>query len=330
MGQLPFESVTRTLLVRQVEETSGIGSAPEERSVQELLDFGFVILDKPEGPTSAEASREIGKLLGQKKSGHSGTLDPKVTGVLPIGLGRATRVLGALLPAGKEYRGIMHLHDKADESEILRAVDEFRGEITQLPPVRSSVKREERQREIYYIDLHEIQGRNIDFTVGCQAGTYIRKLCHDIGERLGTGAHMKSLVRTRVGPFSADDLVGMDDVERAGTAYKEGDESRIREIVIPAEHAVGHLPAAWCNDIACEAISYGIQVDARGVCRVQDGIEKGDRIAMMTLKGELAALAEAMVSSGEMIQMEKGYVIQPRKVFCKRYFPVSPNDKGEG
>ncbi|MEM4734987.1 MAG: RNA-guided pseudouridylation complex pseudouridine synthase subunit Cbf5, partial [Candidatus Thorarchaeota archaeon] len=170
-----------------------------------LLNNSVIVLDKPPGPTSHEVAAWVRKILGVSKAGHSGTLDPAVSGILPIGIGTATRAMQALLPAGKEYVCVMELHSAVAEDRIREVVEEFTGKIYQRPPLKSSVKRVVRVREIYYDEVLEIQDRLVLMRIGCEAGTYVRKLCYDIGEVLGVGAHMKQLRRTRVGILREDD-----------------------------------------------------------------------------------------------------------------------------
>lgn len=119
----------------------------------------------------------VKRILSLNRAGHSGTLDPKVTGVLPVMLGNATKIANVLLKAGKEYVCIMRLHQQESKGKIRKAAAEFVGTIYQRPPLRSSVKRRLRTRQIYYLDILEIDGQDVLFRVGCQAGTYIRKLC---------------------------------------------------------------------------------------------------------------------------------------------------------
>jgi predicted RNA-binding protein (TIGR00451 family) len=176
--KLPFEEIKRKTIVKNKSKTNDkYGKKPEQRTTEEIINYGVINIDKPSGPSSHQVSGYLQKILNIKKAGHSGTLDPHVTGVLPIALGRATRVVEYLLKAGKEYVGIMHLHKKVDEKEIKKAFKEFTGKIKQLPPIKSSVKRQERTREIYYLKILEIDKQDVLFKVGCQAGTYIRKLC---------------------------------------------------------------------------------------------------------------------------------------------------------
>ena len=163
------------------------GTPPEDRSINDLLNLGVINLDKPANPTSHEVSAWIKQILGINKAGHGGTLDPSVTGCLPVALGRATRALQVLLPAGKEYICVMKLHSPQTREKVEEVLENFRGKIYQTPPVRSNVKRQLRVRKIYHLELLEHMDSQFSLLhVECAAGTYIRKLCHDIGLILGT------------------------------------------------------------------------------------------------------------------------------------------------
>lgn len=161
----------------------------------------LVLLDKPSGITSHDAVQEVKKIYRAEKAGHCGTLDLKVTGLLVIALNEARKAMPVLMGLNKKYRGIMQLHSYCSESEIKNVFQKFTGTITQTPPVRSRVKRAPRKRKIYSLKILKTDGKEVSFQVICEAGTYIRKLVHDMGEELGCGAHMKSLRRTSVGPF---------------------------------------------------------------------------------------------------------------------------------
>ncbi|NMB66643.1 RNA-guided pseudouridylation complex pseudouridine synthase subunit Cbf5 [Candidatus Woesearchaeota archaeon] len=208
----------------------------KEKSIKELLEFGIIILDKPSGFTSFEVSDHVKKLLNLKKTSHFGTLDPMVTGVLPIALGRACKLTGFFLGEDKEYEGIMHIHEDISIEEIKKAINEkFVGKIKQLPPVRSSVKRQEREREIKKFELIEKNNKDISFRVECQGGTYIRKLIHDLGEEIKIGAHMTKLKRIRAGIFTDKNMISKEKLERAVEEYKKGNEENLKDIIIPAE-----------------------------------------------------------------------------------------------
>ena len=211
-----------------------------KKTTEELLEFGIINIDKPSGPTSFDTSDFIKKTLGLRKTSHFGTLDPKVTGILPVALNRGCKLTGFFIGEDKEYVGIMRFHENLKLAEIKKAIKEkFTGIITQLPPVKSRVKRQHREREIKTFELIEKEGQDILFRVVCQGGTYIRKLVHDLGEFLGVGAHMLELRRTRAGIFSENDKnypsVNLFDFEKAVEEYKKGKDKLLREIIIPGE-----------------------------------------------------------------------------------------------
>ncbi len=316
MGKLPADEKREVLIKASDFTDPEYGCDPESRPMEEHLRLGIINLDKVQGPTSHEVVSWIKRVLRVKKAGHGGTLDPKVSGVLPVAIEDATKLTQTLLPAGKEYVAVMYLHDDVDSEELRETLDEFVGEITQKPPVRASVKRRPRERKIYYINLLERENRNVLLKIGCQAGTYIRKLCHDIGESLGTGAHMAELRRTRTGPFEEDEtLSSLHDLADAFAFWKEDDiEDPLRKAVQPAEKTVEHLPKIVVRDGAVDALCRGASLAAPGVLSVESGISPDDLIAEMSLKGELIALAEAKMSSQEIIDAEHGIVAEPERV----------------
>jgi len=213
----------------------------KEKPIQELLKSSILNIDKPSGPTSFTVSQFVKNSLGINKTSHFGTLDPIVTGVLPVALGRACRLNDYFIHRNKEYAGIMRLHKEVDEKILKSAIKKFIGKITQLPPVRSRVKRAERVREIVSFEILEKEGKDVLFKTEVQAGTYIRKLIHDLGEQI-CGAHMLELRRTKAGIFSEEDIVNLYDFESAVNEYKKGNESSLRKILVPAEIISQVLP----------------------------------------------------------------------------------------
>ncbi|MBW2969176.1 RNA-guided pseudouridylation complex pseudouridine synthase subunit Cbf5 [Candidatus Woesearchaeota archaeon] len=319
MNKLPFETIERSILTRkQCRTNRDYGLDPKKRPVEQLIKQGVVNINKPAGPTSHIIADHVKKILNLKKAGHSGTLDPKVTGVLPIALDRATRVTQVLLPAGKEYVALMHLHKPVEIKLLKKTLREFIGKIEQLPPIRSAVKRRLRKRSIYYLEILEVEEQDVLFRIGCQAGTYIRKLCHDIGKKLGTGAHMAQLIRTKAGPFTDKDMVYLQDLTDALWYWKnKGNEKQIRKIIYPIEHAIGHLSKVWINDFAVDTICHGADLKIPGICKLHDNIKKNDIIAIMTLKDELVAFGKAVLSSEEMFHDERGVAVKSHKVFME-------------
>ncbi|MHA1613923.1 MAG: RNA-guided pseudouridylation complex pseudouridine synthase subunit Cbf5 [Candidatus Thorarchaeota archaeon] len=295
-------------------------SSLDNLPIEYLLQNGVVVLDKPAGPTSHEVATWVRNILGVDKVGHGGTLDPGVTGVLPTGVGNATKAMQALLHAGKEYIGVLELHHNADDDDIRRVVNDFVGKLYQKPPLRSSVKRVLRIREVYYNHIIEIKGRLVLFRVGSQAGTYIRKLCFDIGEALGVGGHMRELRRTRVGNFREDEhLCSLYDLKDAFIFWKEeGDESLLRRYLQPVEFGIGHLPFIRVRDSAVDAICHGANLAATGVIALSSGIKNGDMIAIKTLKDEVIALARSTESSERIAKAKSGIIAKSERVLMVR------------
>ncbi len=222
------------------------------------------------------------------------------------------------MSGGKEYVCVMKLHDDVSESKIREIAEEFQGDIYQKPPLRSSVKKALRTRSIYYIDILEVDKRYVLLRVGCQAGTYIRKLVHDMGEVLGSGAHMRELRRTRVGPFSEDrGLTTLRDLAEVVGAYKAGDEKILKSIVQPVEEAIALIPKVWIRDTAVNAICHGADLALPGIVSLNSGIEVDDLVAIFTLKGELVALGKALMTSEEILEREKGIAVKTERVIMK-------------
>ncbi len=308
-----------SVLVKAHDQTDQrYGSIPEDRPIEELFDRGGINLDKPYGPTSHEVASWVKRILNISRAGHSGTLDPKVTGVLPILLGNATKVVKALLLAPKEYVCLMHLHHPVPEDRIRAVCAEFTGRIYQRPPVKSAVKRNLRVRTVYYIRIEEIEGEDVLFTVGCEAGTYIRKLCHDIGIAIGVGAHEAELRRTKAGPFDENNLVSLHDLRDAYVAWKEsGDETAIRSMIFPVERALIHLPRVTIRDRAVDAICHGASLAVPGLLTLSKGIGSGDTVAVYTQKGEAVSLGIARMSDKEMLRAKTGIAVQTSRVLME-------------
>ena len=240
--------------------------------------------------------------------------------MLPIALEEATKVIQAFQLAGKEYVCVMRLHGDVSEEKLRRVFEEFVGEIYQRPPVRASVKRRLRTRRIYYLELLEVEGRNVLFRVGCEGGTYIRKLCYDIGEVLGCSAHMQELRRTRAGPLTEENnCVDLYDISYCCSLWKEkGDETQIRKIVMPMEKALEYMPKIYIRDSAVDAICHGANLAAPGVVSLETEIQKGGTVAIFTLKGEAVALATALATTEEILKMTHGFVAKTKRVLMPR------------
>jgi len=243
-----------------------------------------------------------------------------VTGVLPVTLEESTKIVQALLYSGKEYVCVMKLHGDTTETRINEVLEEFEDTIYQRPPLRASVKRQLRTRKIYCIDFLEMDGRNVLFRVDCEGGTYIRKLCYDVGEALGCGAHMQELRRTRAGPFTESESI----VTFHYVAYwfaewqQQKDDKILKKIIQPMETALALLPKIYVRDSAVDAVCHGASLTAPGVLSVEAGIGTGSMVAIMTLKGEAVALARAATATEEILGMNHGVVAKAERVLMPR------------
>ena len=316
----PWE-IKRELIVKTEDTTDPkYGRKPHERPAEDYIRYGVINLDKTAGPTSHEVAAWVKKIMHLTRIGHGGTLDPKVTGVLPITLEDSTKMVQALLYSGKEYVCVMKLHGDAKEEHVRKVLEEFEDVIYQRPPLRSSVKRQLRTRRIYYIDFIEMDGRNVLFKVGCEGGTYIRKLCYDIGEILGCGAHMQELRRTRAGPFVEDNnKVTLHDVAYWFAEWQEKKEEKIlHKFIQPMETALGLIPKIVIRDSAVDALCHGANLTAPGVLSIESGIVKDSITAILTLKGEAVALAKTLLSTEEILNLKHGTVASLERVLMTR------------
>ncbi len=218
---------------------------------------------------------------------------PKVTGVLPIGLEKSTRIMPVVAHSVKEYVCVMELHGEVDEDKLRKALELFKGPIYQRPPLKSSVKRVLRVRKVHDIRLLETKGRHALLHVVSEPGTYMRKLCHDLGIVLGTGAHMRELRRTRTGPFSEDKSVTLQELSEAIYLYEnEGHEELLRRIIHPVEVAVCELPKIVVKDTAVGSIVNGSPLYKGGIIAYTKNIETERWTALLTLRGELIGLGK--------------------------------------
>jgi len=250
--------------------------------MEDLLNFGLINIDKPAGPTSYSVSEFVRRKLGLKKTSHMGTLDPKVTGVLPITLGRACKLAGYFIKHDKSYVGVLHTHKDQNMTELQKLIDDnFVGKIKQTPPHRSAVKREERERTVYSFKFLEAGDTKRDFLFECkvEGGTYIRKICSDLGEMIG-GAHMGELRRGEAGIFDEGSIVSLYDFEKAVDLYKSGDGSLLKGMVVRAEDAIKKvLPVAQVDKSAIKSLHTGKPLYSSNV-EGGDDLKNGDVFAL--------------------------------------------------
>jgi len=292
------------------------GTYYDKRSFEQLLQYGLILLDKPPGPTSHETVAWLKRILKIPKAGHSGTLDPQVSGVLPMGLGDGTKALEVLLYGPKEYHAIGRLHSLPSPEKLKKVLEEFTGELYQKPPQRSAVLRQTRTRTIYELELLEQKERLLVLRVLCEAGTYIRKLIYDIGEILGPGATMIELRRTRVHQFNENSkLVTLHELANAYSLWTEKkDDSKLKELIIPIEHAFSEIKSVIIRDSAVDALCHGAQLAIPGILEASTDLKVNDLVAIYTQKGEIVALAKTLLSLEDITEKTKGYAFETKRI----------------
>ena len=288
---------------------------------------GVIIIDKPAGKTSHDVVQDVKRALRVKKAGHAGTLDPLATGVLPVCVNEGTKLAGFLAGGRKEYRVTMLLGVKTDtldiegavvehreprvgQGDIERALAAFSGKIVQQPPRYSAIKHKgralhqwarkgtpvdapPRDVEIYEIRLESVRLPHVTFHVSCSKGTYMRSLCDDIGERLGCGACLSALRRTRSGPFQEGSAVPL---EHTGDRLRSELEMR----VMPLSEMLPELASVTVDAGMAERIRRGFQPTAESLeGKVIPSIAAGDVIKFITPERELVALARWLRPAGD-------------------------------
>ncbi len=289
-----------------------------EHTAKDLIQSGVVNLNKPMGPTSHQVSAWVKSMVGIDKVGHGGTLDPRVTGVLPLGLGSSARVLNILTLSSKEYVGVMRLHQDLPKKRVEQVCSEFVGNIYQFPPLRSAVKRQLRIRTIYSLAILEHQKRDVLFQVECAAGTYIRSLVHDIGLVLGSGAHMQELRRVKTGPFHERDSVTLHELKDAYVFWHEEEEdSQLKKCVWPMETLLLDLPKIIIQDSAVDAVCHGAPLAVPGIIQFEEIVRKSELVAIFTQHGEGVAIGKAQMLSSDIMDSKSGIVTKTWRVLME-------------
>ncbi|GLT95871.1 hypothetical protein SLE2022_135280 [Rubroshorea leprosula] len=299
------------------------GYSPLKRPLTEYIRYGIMNLDKPANPSSHEVVAWIKRILRVEKTGHSGTLDPKVTGNLIVCIERATRLVKSQQGAGKEYVCVARLHSKVpDVAKVARALETLTGAVFQRPPLISAVKRQLRIRTIYESKLLEYDADRhlVVFWISCEAGTYVRTMCVHLGLILGVGGHMQELRRVRSGiSGERDNMVTMHDVMDAQWVYDNyRDESYLRRVIMPLEVLLTSYKRLVVKDSAVNAICYGAKLMIPGLLRFENDIEVGEEVVLMTTKGEAIALGIAEMTTAVMATCDHGVVAKIKRVVMDR------------
>jgi predicted rRNA pseudouridine synthase len=245
--------------------------------VSSLLKNCFIVVDKPRGPPSAQVGNWVRDIVNVQKSGHIGTLDPAVSGVLIIALGKAVKLSKFLSGQDKEYVAIMQLHKKVSEDKIHAVFKKFTGDIEQMPPLRSAVAKKLRTRTIHNMEILDIQDKMVLFKVKCQGGTYIRKLIFDMGKKLGCGANMLELRRTQSGKVKEKESYSIYEIKDAYWEHKEKNNStKLLKMLRSPEDLLDFLPVIKVKNTAVPSIAYGSPIYRKALLEETRDFEKDD------------------------------------------------------
>jgi len=285
--------------------------------LEELLSDSFIIIDKPQGPTSHEVSAWVRRISGASRSGHAGTLDPNVSGVLPIALGRATKMLKYVAGRRKVYMGIARFRKELTLDEAKELFAKFAGKIRQLPPKMSAVKRRWRERRIYSLEPLEVEGKLVLFRADVEAGTYIRTLCVSLGKQVG-GGRMEELRRVAVGRIGEDKAVTLQDFSDAVWAWKErGEEKYLRSMLIRPWELLGFRKIV-VKKKAEENLLSGAQLAAPGVASVDEKIRADETVAIYSEDGKFIGVGRALCPAAEIKGKARGIVVQTERIHPER------------
>jgi len=298
--------------------SSKYGKSPEERSIEELLKASMVVIDKHPGPTSHDLVHTLKKVLGLPTS-HGGTLDPKVSGVLLVLIGKTTKLQFVTQTFPKEYIMLFRIHKNVPESKLIRTIKEFEGEIYQKPPLKSAVAKRIRIKKVYYIDILELRDKDVLVQIGVESGTYARKLAFDIGRALGVGAHMLELRRTKVFGFTEQISVPMYKFIDAYEIYRDtNDPELLLKYLRPMEYLVKDMPKIWVKDSVVASLCHGASLKAPGVVKLTNDIKENSLVALMTMKNELIGIGISLASSKKILELEHGEIVKPRRIVMDR------------
>ena len=280
----------------------------------------MILVDKPPGPSSHQLASWARDILGLKRLGHGGTLDPFATGALTLLLGKATRLTEVVLSGDKTYIAILKIDSSISSKQVEEVLERFSGEVYNVPPLESAVKIRVRTRVIQEIKLLESDQEDGLHTVSvsCQAGTYIRTLARDIGLMLGTPCVLSELHRHSTGSFEQSSLCTMQQLADAAMLAEEGDEEALCRLIAPVERILGSIPGVWVRDSAIASICHGAPLAVPGVVSLDIDMSPGDKTVIWSSKGEAVAVGEMIVGSSDVPNMTEGELIKPKIVLMDK------------
>ncbi len=304
-----------TVLDKDATTEAKYGCAPADRTIEQLLEGGWILLDKPSGPSSHQLAAWAREMLGVEKLGHGGTLDPFATGGLVLLSGSATRLTGRVLKGDKMYICVIRLPSDVNDEALSGAISNLKGRIHNVPPKESAVKVQVRQRSINSFDIVDRDDRILLCKIDCEAGTYVRTLTRDLGLLLDGEVELLELRRGRSGPYSEDDAITMHQLSDAIHLWKQHDQpAAMKKILLPVESLLEGIPQITIKDGAASALSHGAPLASPGIVGIAHDVMRGDEVAIMTLKGEIVCLATMSVNGSDVANMNGGEVARPNLV----------------
>ena len=307
------------ILESDTETSAEHGSAPDARTIDQLLEGGFILLDKAPGPSSHQVSAWARDMFGLEKLGHGGTLDPFATGVLPLLAGKAMRLTGTILTHDKTYLAILKVNGGIDRSALDDAMSNLTGKVYNVPPEISAVRVQVRTRTISEFKILDVEGELVLVSIKCEAGTYVRTMARDLGLLLDTVVELKELRRPSSGDYSLAQSVTMQQIADAYWLWKErGDETAMRRILHPVETMLKDIPKIVVKDGAAAALSHGAPLLRPGLVSIAEGLTAKQEVQIVTQKGEVVALAQLTVTGSTIQEMKQGEVAKPHTVLMKQ------------
>ena len=292
-----------------------VGGAPDARTVEQRLAAGFILLDKPAGPTSHQIAAWARDLFGLERLGHGGTLDPFATGVLPLMAGKTMKLTKKILNHKKSYICVFRFAEEVDEAQLAEAMRRLTGRVYNVPPEVSAVKVQVRTRKIFKFDQLERSGNDMIARVYCEAGTYIRTMARDLGLLLNMKVQLKELRRDSSGVFDLDDCVTLQELADAVWLWKDcGKPEALLRIIHPIEKLMLDLPSATVKDSAAAALAHGAPLLRPGVVSIASGVKAGKEIYVQTLKSEAVGVVCLTSDTDDIVSMKEGEIARPSMV----------------
>tara|TARA_B100000003_G_scaffold38249_1_gene32458 strand:- start:1143 stop:2102 length:960 start_codon:yes stop_codon:yes gene_type:complete len=307
-----------------VSKPSNHGLNPEELTIEQRLASGFILLDKPPGPTSHQIASWVRDLLGLERLGHGGTLDPFATGVLPLMAGKSMKLTKGILKTDKTYIAVLKFAQETNIDSLNEVIDKLTGRIYNVPPEISAVKVQVRTRKIYKFELIENNSKQAIVRIFCEAGTYIRTIARDMGLLLGYNVELKELRRENSGRFNLTDCVTLQEIADAVWLWKECDNSAaLEKIIHPTEKLLLDKPYIIVKDSAASALCHGAPLLRPGLIEVSDTLSSGLEVAAFTSKNEIVGIVKMSKGFTEISSESSGEIGKPVMILMEqeRYPP---------